>query len=136
MFAGLDFFVSVMLTQLSILFLYKRTLTLYKIWFRNTLFVLGFFCVTNGVIITIGRLCRCRPLSYSWTRFETDESASFNANKGYCTPNMGYMWPAHAIVTLLIDTGLVVAPLPLIWGLQMSRATKQALAATFLLGIL
>lgn len=135
-FTGPDFFVTVMLTQISILLLYKRVFTTIKDWFRITLYVLGVLSLMTGIAITVAILSKCTPFSYDWTRYSLDSNAAFNQEKGHCVKGIGYVYPAHAIVTVLIDISIVLVPLPAIWNLQMSAGTKRAIAGMFLLGSL
>lgn len=125
-----------MLTQVSILLLYKRVFTTIKDWFRITLYVLGAISILTGVALTIALLSKCQPFSYDWTRFSLDTNAAFDNNKGHCIKGIAFAYPTHAIVTLLIDIALVVLPIPTIWNLQMSPGTKRAIGGMFLLGSL
>ena len=134
LWAGPDFFVTVMLTQISILCLYKRTFTTIKDWFKISLYVLGVLSLLTGLSITIAFMSKCTPFSYAWTRYSLDSNAAFNHKKGHCVKGIGYLYPAHAIVTVLIDTSIVLMPLPTIRRLQFSAGMKRAIAGMFLLG--
>lgn len=44
------------------------------------------------------------------------------------------MWIVQDILLLVVDIFVVALPLPLIWGLKITRAEKVGVSAMFLLG--
>ena len=122
-YIGPAFAFAVMLTQLSILFLYRRVFTMKKPWFRNTVYILLFFSVTTGLAFFFASLLSCTPFAYSW-----DKSL-----EGNCT-DVRLVYIVALVANLVVDVAIVAAPIPLIWGLHMTSGTKWALSGMFLLG--
>lgn len=113
-----------MFNQLSLLFLYKRVFTLRNIWFRNSLIGLGIFCIGTGLALFFAGLFHCVPLNYGWNK----------KIKGRCDVNIQALYITATVLNLVGDIGIVAAPIPLIWSLQMSPPTKVGVTGMFLLG--
>ncbi|MCJ1463353.1 hypothetical protein MMC07_001960 [Pseudocyphellaria aurata] len=122
-FEGPNFSIGVMLTQLSILFLYKRVFTTNTAWFRYTLYTLGFLSFGVNISVFFAILFACTPVSLSWDK----------TVPGHCYE----VRPVYLVQTALIfvlDLFIVVAPMPLVWNLHTNLGTKGAVAGMFLLG--
>ena len=93
-------------------------------WFRYTLYAIGIFCIGSGIGLFFGGLFHCMPLNHGW-----------NPNvPGHCRVNIQALYITATVLNLVGDIGIVVAPIPLIWSLQMDRATKGLVTFMFLLG--
>lgn len=113
-----------MLNQLSLLFLYKRVFTIGTTWFRYTLYSLGIYCIASGLALFFAGLLHCYPLNYGWDK----------TVKGRCTVDIQALYITATVLNLVGDLGIVIAPIPIIWGLQMSKSTRVAVSIMFLLG--
>lgn len=123
LFSGPAYVIGVMFTQLSFLFLYKRVFTTQVVWFANTLYVLAALSFAAGISIFFSAILQCTPFKYRWDRTIT----------GHCI-NVNALWIVDDALNLIIDVCIVVAPIPLVWHLQMSLRTKCAVVGMFLLG--
>lgn len=115
-----------MLTQISFLFLYKRVFTTAKPWFHQTLYVLGFFVIATCISCFFASLFFCTPFTYSWDK---------TIPGGHCN-EVQNVYITHDVMTVVLDSCLVAAPIPIIWGLQMHTRAKLAVMGMFLLGSL
>ncbi|KAF3389061.1 hypothetical protein F1880_003176 [Penicillium rolfsii] len=106
--AILDFYVQAFPTRVFRLFAY------------GAMTIVGLFFV--GSITTT--LAMCRPIVSNW-----DKSI-----KGKCG-DIGTAELAAAAFNLALDVGIVVLPVPVIWGLRMSKQKKAAVVATFALSL-
>ena len=113
----------VLLTQLSLLFLFKRLFSLGAAWFRVTYFVLLFFVVTINVPIFFITLFQCKPFRYAY-----DKSLD-----GRCI-DIRQLYTIHTALILALDIGIAIAPLPHDKNLHTSVETKGAVAGMLLLG--
>lgn len=113
----------VMLTQLSILFLYKRVFTTNNAWFKYTLYTLGFFSFAVNISVFFGILFSCSPVRFAWDK-------SINR---YCH-EVRIVYLSHTALIFVLDICIVVAPMPLVWNLHATAGTKGAVAGLFLLG--
>lgn len=115
-----------MITQISLLLLYRRVFTLYRIWFRNTLAVIAFLALTSNLSTALATVFGCSPLRKSWDTYVTG---------GHCI-NKLRLYIAHAALSLGVDAAIVIAPLPLVWRLNTDRRTKAIVSGMVLLGSL
>lgn len=105
-----------MFTQISVLLLYKRVITLYRIWFRDTLAVIAFLALKSNLSTVLAIIFQCSPISRGWDN---------RVKGGHCIKAL-YLYVAHAALSLVVDVAIVVTPLPLIWSLHTDRWTKVA----------
>lgn len=112
-----------MLTQLSILFLYKRVFTTNTAWFRYTLYALGGFSLAIAISVFFAIVFSCSPVSFAWDK-------SIN---GRCFEVRG-LYLVHTLLVFVLDVCIVAAPMPLVWNLHTTMGTKGAVAGMFLLG--
>lgn len=115
-----------MFTQISLLLLYKRVFTLYRIWFRNTLAVIAFLALTSNISMVLANVFACSPISAAWDK---------NSVTIHCI-DITRLAITHAALTLVVDAAIVIAPLPLVWSLNTDRQTKVAVSGMILLGSL
>lgn len=123
MYEGPNFAIGVMLTQLSILFLYRRVFTTNKTWFRNALCALGFVSLGVNISVFFTIIFACKPVNFAWNK--TIEGHCFEVRVVYLI---------HTIMILVLDICIVAAPMPIVWGLHTTSRTKGAVAGLFLLG--
>lgn len=114
-----------MLTQFSILFLYKRVFTTRTPWFRYTLYALGVFSFAVNISIFFAAVFSCSPVSFAWDK--TIDGHCYDARLLYLI---------HTALIFVLDVCIVAAPMPLVWKLQTSLGTKGAVAGMFMLGSL
>lgn len=69
-------------------------------------------------------LAMCRPIASNWDR----------NIPGKCG-DIGTAELAAAAFNMALDVGIVVMPVPIIWGLHMSKQKKAAVMATFALSL-
>ena len=112
-----------LLTQLSILFLYRRVFTFNTIWFKKTLYVLGLLCFGFNISIAFAILFACTPVNLAW-----DKSLP-----GHCI-EVRTVYLVHTVLILVLDICIVAAPMPLVWNLHTNSKTKGAVASMFMLG--
>ncbi len=66
----------------------------------------------------------CKPIAYSWDK---------TIPGGYCTnENLAYL--IAGITNLVVDTIVVILPMPMLWGLQVPLSRKLGVAGMFSLG--
>lgn len=114
-----------MLTQLSILFLYKRVFTTNTPWFKYTLYALGFFSFAINISIFFAIVFSCSPVRLAWDK----------TIDGHCF-EVRLVYVIHTALIFVLDVCIVAAPMPLVWKLHTSTGTKGAVAGMFLLGSL
>lgn len=117
--------VSLNLTKVSILLLYRRLFGGAAQWFRRTCDVLLTYVAAFCVAMVVGTIFQCVPI----------ERAFDKTVDGRCIDN-GRFWYANAASTIATDLAVLVLPMPLVYKLQIPRAQKFALALVFALGIL
>lgn len=113
----------VMFTQLSILFLYRRVFTLRVRWSRNTVYVLAIFSIACEIALFFAGLFFCTPVNFAW-----DKSI-----EGHCV-DVQLIYLLADILNLVVDFAIVIAPIRLIWSLQMTQKDKWGVTVMFLLG--
>ncbi|MCJ1463280.1 hypothetical protein MMC07_001886 [Pseudocyphellaria aurata] len=118
------YFIGVALTQISILFLYRRTFTLLILWFRIAFYALLFLSAGSGIAISLALIFRCTPISAGWAP---------DIREAHCGVDVRKLAVASCLVNLVVDVLVVVAPMPLIWKLRVNLKTKAALTGMFLL---
>lgn len=106
--------------KISILDLYIQIFRNRK--FRIVSYVLMGVSVGYLIMVVLEAFFLCKPFAYSWNKL----------GKGHCG-NDHDVYLSSGIVNLFIDVFIVVLPMPMLWGLQLSMAKKFAL--TFIFGI-
>lgn len=123
LYQGPNFILGVLLTQLSLLFLYRRIFSLSAVWFRRTYYALLFFVLGINVPLFFVTLFQCNPFRFAW-----DKSVA-----GHCI-NIRHLYLAHTVLILVLDLCIVAAPMPHVRRLHTTAGTKGAVAGMFLLG--
>ena len=77
---------------------------------------------TSLIALILATLLICHPIEYSYNK---------NIPRGHCG-NMLALQRWGAIWNLLMDTAIVVLPMPILWGLTVDR--KKKIGVTFVLG--
>ncbi|MCJ1423852.1 hypothetical protein MMC29_001737, partial [Sticta canariensis] len=118
------YFIGVALTQISILFLYRRLFTLIIGWFRATFYCLLVLSAGSGIAISLAGFLRCMPISYNWDP---------TIRGAHCGVDLHRLAVTSCVISLVMDLCIVAAPMPLVWKLHVNFATKAALTGMFLL---
>lgn len=108
----------------SILFLYTHIFSSSR-KFRFVCYAMMCACVlwAIGDILTVTLLCR--PIAFNWDK--TVGGSCGNINAAYLA--------VHSF-NFVIDAGIAVLPIPVLWGLQMPTANKIGITIMFALGAL
>ena len=121
--SGVTWLIATVFCKLSILWLYTCIFTTrpFKIAARIIMFlVLGY-----GITFLCVFLTNCRPVSYSWDPVPG----------GYCK-SVTVEELTSVSVNMVIDTSIVILPMPPLWGLRMPIRRKIAISSLFSLGLL
>ena len=78
-----------------------------------------------GAAIILGKCLICRPMAMKW---------NYNI-RGHCG-DQTLLDLLIAVLNMILDFSIVVLPMPVLWGLQMSLGKKFALSCIFGLGFL
>lgn len=92
--------------------------------FRYAVYVLMFLIVGLSIGIIFASLFQCSPIPYAWDK---------TIEGGTCINELAYyrwMTPPN----LLIDIGILILPLPVVWQLQTSLTQRIGLTVTFVMG--
>lgn len=109
--------------KLSILHLYT---TIFRgPTFKRFCYILMALSVAYMLMTILVDFLICNPVALNWDDFV----------QGHCgNQRMAYLFTG--IINLLIDVGIVVLPMPLVWKLQMPVAKRVGVSAMFGLGAL
>ena len=80
-------------------------------WFLTVIFELAFVC---------------RPFAFNWDR---------SIEGGSCGPQIK-LWLSNGILHVIIDTMILILPMPMVWKLHTRFSNKISLSAIFGLGFL
>ena len=108
--------------KLSILHLYSTIFTNNKS-FKICVYTLISLCIGYAISDWLKLFLICRPFEYSWNKSIEGECA--DALQG---------WLVTGIMNLLLDVGIVVLPLPLLWRLHLSISKRIGLTLMFTIG--
>ncbi|KAK7991232.1 hypothetical protein PG988_000026, partial [Apiospora saccharicola] len=111
-------------TKLSILLLYNRIFSI-NIMFRRLVRILLAVVISFWIGTTVANLTNCIPLEYVWINSLSDPRYCFNYN---------IYWFASGICEAFIDVLIILLPIRMILGLQLSTEKKVAIAFVFMLG--
>lgn len=122
-FANLWLTVTIYLTKISILFLYRRTLT--HEWVQRILKVLMAFATLTFLAAMCIVFTACIPLYAVW---------DIHVHASYCLPISAY----YAISGIQLGTDFLVflLPLPVIWSMRAPRDQRLMLCMLFSFGFL
>lgn len=110
--------------KISILMLYMRLFHINKT-FRIVCWVIIVIQALWFVAVTLSGLLYCMPLAYAWDK---------TIPGGKCGNDLQAYLGAH-ITNLLLDIAVAIAPIPVLFKLQMKRAKKIEIMGVFALGI-
>lgn len=117
------YFSVVTAVKVSVLLMYYRIFSVDSS-FRLQSLVLGAVVSAFWLASTIATLVNCRPLHYSWIGLSLKEHC-FNYN---------IFWMATGTAEVVIDTAILMLPIRMVIGLQLTRTTKASVILVFLLG--
>lgn len=109
--------------KISVLLLYNRIFV--GEGFRRLLWATGVFISACTVVLVLGSIFQCQPVSAAW---DTLPGA-------HCI-EIGTMWMVMACLNVLTDLIILFAPLPQLWRLQMKMRMKMQLIGIFGIGAL
>jgi hypothetical protein len=122
-FIGVVFYTAtICLIKISALLLYARLFKT-KGWMVVALWTIGTVIVLWTIVLMIFPHTNCRPLAKS----------VYPLLKGYCTPRPGWDL-GSTIANAILDFIVLILPMPVIWGLQMTRKRRIGYTFVFLLG--
>ena len=109
----------------SILCLYLRLFSVKELFAK---IVKGFIVVVVawGIATLVSAIFQCEPVSAAWDISIKDKTC-FDLRPWLIATN---------VPNILIDFGIIVLPIPLIWQLRLSAYKKIGLSGVFLLGTL
>jgi hypothetical protein len=116
------YFTLVTAIKISILLLYRRIFS--TAYYRLRLHVVCVAVVSWWLTGTLATILSCIPAERLWRGSSVG---------GYCF-NYNIFWMAMGTVELVIDTVILVLPVPMVLGLQLCKKQKVLLAGIFLLG--
>ncbi|KAF2682951.1 hypothetical protein K458DRAFT_432368 [Lentithecium fluviatile CBS 122367] len=114
---------AVVFPKLSILASYLRIFLTRG--YRRAAYALAVVVVSNGIAGVVTSLASCQPFSARW---QGVEYAAL-----HCIDTVAY-WRWISFPNILTDVVMIVLPLPVIWGLQMSQKERIGLTLIFLTG--
>ncbi|KAL8689065.1 MAG: hypothetical protein Q9218_005173 [Villophora microphyllina] len=127
--AQILFFWAASLNKISLLCFYKRLTTggIYKLWYK--------WCIVGGIAFQvlmliaffISAVLACQPLSAFWEPLA--------AYPHHCIDEGNYML-SFGIITIFLDFAILLLPIPLVMGLQLSRKQRIAVLTLFGLGFI
>ncbi|KAI8945517.1 hypothetical protein F4801DRAFT_124614 [Xylaria longipes] len=120
--------VSVSVTKLSIILLYRRIFAVQKSAFRNWLHVLACVIISQIIAITVSNLTVCRPLSYLWDRLNP-------GSHGTCFDQPHFLL-ITGVINAVFDIVILITPIVPILRLKLSAGKKAGVFGMLLLGCL
>ncbi|KAH7329717.1 hypothetical protein B0I35DRAFT_420699 [Stachybotrys elegans] len=116
---------AVFLTKMSALFFLTRIFPKHAspTWFHYSIWAAHFINIAWFVGATLASLLLCNPIDKNW-----DPTLP-----GTCGTRSA-IWIGCAVTAVLIDSVILIIPIPKIWKLQISRARKLGISVTFILG--
>lgn len=120
------YFTDIFLIKLSILLFYLRIFpgTLIRKLIYGTIFV-NAIC---WVVFVLLALFECRPISYSWTKWDGE-------HEGTCIDNNALGW-ASAAITIAMDIWMLYLPMPELMNLKLHWKKKVSVGIMFGVGAL
>ncbi|PLB44174.1 hypothetical protein P170DRAFT_467920 [Aspergillus steynii IBT 23096] len=118
--AIITYSITVMLTKISILFLYHRIFPVK--WLLVVSYIMGAVVIAYNLAVVFTAAFQCIPLSSMWT-----------GEQGQCI-NVSPPYTALAIVNVVTDVAILALPVKPVLGLQMRRGRKIQVLTIFLLG--
>ncbi|KAI4288782.1 MAG: hypothetical protein L6R35_001954 [Caloplaca aegaea] len=122
--------VTTIATKLSILYLYKRIFSTFNRTFAWALYIIGALQAGWAVSGFFTTVFQCWPIDILW-RLDGGLYSGHPA-AGHCIDLIA-MLTGLAVINTLLNTALLVLPMPMIWNLHTSRKNKMALTLIFAL---
>lgn len=116
------YFALITAIKISILLLYRRIFS--TSYYRMRLLLVAIAVVSWWLAGTLSTIVSCVPVERLWIGSSVG---------GYCF-NFNIFWMAMGAVELVIDTIILVLPVPMVLALQLSSKQKVSLGGIFLLG--
>lgn len=112
--------------KLSILLMYGRIFSI-SASFRHSVAITAALVVGFWIGCTVADLLICIPLERAWLNNLYDPRYCFNFN---------IFWLTTGIVEVILDVIIIILPIRVLLGLQLSKGKKIAVLGVFLLGFL
>jgi hypothetical protein len=122
----LQYFAESALLKLSLSFFYLRIFPGPKI--KSVIWSVVVVNVLFGFAFVIVGIFQCRPISYYWKNWDGE-------HEGTCLDVNIIGW-CNAIVSIVLDIGMLGIPMSQLWGLKMHWKKKLGVAMMFLVGSL
>lgn len=114
------------LTKIAILAFYLKVFP--NEGFRRVCWTTAAVCLCSFPAFSIFTIFYCTPVSYTWEGW-TGEVA------GHCLSFNKFAW-IQTSINIVLDTFILVLPLPLVWRLNMGRRKRVLLMLMFSVGVL
>ena len=124
-FGELVYYPGAFFTKTSILCLIARIFSPHRkavLLARVIIVLMGFYYISSFFI----KVFRCTPIHKSWNI----------TTPGKCITTESSIFLADCIISLVTDLSILVLPMPLVWGLKISRKRKLRIMVVFAGGIL
>lgn len=110
--------------KMSILLLYRRIFAVKKFILATNIMGGVVFCWFLIVIFELAFVCR--PYAFNWDK---------SIQGGTCGPEIK-LWLSNGILHVIIDTIILILPMPMVWKLNTQLSNKISLSIIFGLGFL
>ena len=124
--------VTTIATKLSILCLYKRIFSTFNKKFAWALYLVGALQVSWAVSGFFTTVFQCWPVNMLW-RLDGGLFSGNSEAAGHCI-NLIASLIGLAVTNTVLNTALLVLPMPMVWNLHTSQKHKLALTFIFALG--
>ncbi|KAH7410718.1 hypothetical protein BKA64DRAFT_661608 [Cadophora sp. MPI-SDFR-AT-0126] len=121
------YFVAASLLKICFLLFYLRIFQSQR--FRYLVWSLIVVNVIVALAFVVALCISCRPLSYSWTKWDGE-------HQGTCDGSMTAMALANGGISIVLDLVTLGLPISQIWGLQMETKKKIAVISMLSVGLL
>ena len=110
--------------KMSILLLYRRIFAVKK--FLLVTNIMGGFVFCWFLIVIFELAFVCRPYAFNWDK---------SIHGGKCGPQIK-LWLSNGILHVIVDTIILILPMPMVWRLNTKLSNKISLSIVFGLGFL
>ena len=117
------FYISLGAVKFSALLLYRKVFESHSRWFNTAILSAELLTVAWTMYGVISTLFQCSPVEKAWKR----------DMPGHCI-NMEAWYLSSSVWEVLLDIYILVLPMPIVWGLQMSLSRKALVALAFVCG--
>ena len=109
--------------KLSILLLYRRMFTTFNRFFSYACNITGALILALCISAVFTDIFQCNPQKLIWTGFQHDKCIDLAA-----------AFTGLTTVNTVMNTAILILPLPVIWTLRLSKTKRVALGLVFALG--